>query len=84
MMATTTIQTYDGDGNLINEETVEVPPEQTNAESIRAQMESFIDRAEQFAGTQAAWSGLTAANRSEASRQTTLATAKILRHLLNR
>lgn len=35
-MATQTVDTYDGKGNLISTQTVDIPPEITNADTLRS------------------------------------------------
>ena len=76
-----TVTTFDGNGNVIETRTVEVPPEQTNAESIRTKIEAQIARAET---ADANWATLTAAQKDTALRQTIITVAKLARHLLNR
>jgi len=83
-MATTTITTYDGEGNVVEERTLEVPPEQTNAESLQTKILDQITRAEAVASTQAAWAALAAAQKDEALRRTVLMVAKLGRFLLQR
>jgi hypothetical protein len=40
-MATTTVETY-GDGKLLSTQTVDVPPEQTNADTLRARASQAV------------------------------------------
>ena len=80
-MATQTITTFDSNGNVVETRTVEIPPEQTNAESIVAKIEAQIARAET---ADANWATLTAAQKDTALRQTMITVAKLARHVLNR
>ena len=80
-MATTTITTFDRNGNVLSTETIEIPLEEANAASIRAKIEAQIARAET---ADANWASLTAAQKDTALRQTMITVAKLARHLLNR
>lgn len=80
-MATTQRITYDANGNVVSTETVEIPPEETHRDSIMAQIEQQIARAET---ADANWSGLSAAQKDVVLRQTMLTLAKMCRYLLNR
>jgi acyl-CoA reductase-like NAD-dependent aldehyde dehydrogenase len=80
-MATASVVTYDRDGNVVDTRTVQIPPEQTNAESVATKIEAQIQRAE---NADTNWANLTAAQKDSVLRQTMLTTAKLARHLLNR
>lgn len=80
-MPTTTITTYDQSGNVVETRTVEVPPQQANAESIATKIETQIARAET---ADANWATLSAAQKDVVLRQTMLTVAKLARYLLNR
>lgn len=81
-MGTETIETYDGQGNLIEIQQLEVPAQVVNERSVLDKIQQHITAAESAARTQAVWNALTAAQKDEALRRTVLAVAKMGRLLL--
>lgn len=72
-MATRPVITYDQDGNVVEERTVEVPPEETNADSLQ---NALLD-ALTLLDDKAKWDAATAATKLETARQVLRALARL-------
>ena len=79
-MATTTIETYDGKGNLVQTRTVEVPVEQTNRDSKR---QKLMAARQVFRDNYTNWATLNNTQKDSANRNAQRAIANLIGHVLD-
>ena len=79
-MATETIETYDGRGNLLETRTVEVPIERANRDSQHQKLEAARQT---FRSNYANWAALTNGQKDAANRNAQRALANLIAYLLD-
>ena len=78
-MATTTIETYDGRGNLVETRTVTIPDAEVNRDSQRQKLEAARQA---FRANYAGWATMNAGAKDAANRNAQRALANLLGYVL--
>ena len=79
-MATETVQTYDGQGNLVATRVEEIPPERFNRDSQRQKLEAARQT---FRDNYANWATMTNAQKDAANRNAQRALGNLLGYVLD-